>query len=213
MKMSKIEGLETLKILNVPTVELIDPNLLDENSHVLREGLSIRTSPKSDMQNNTSLPSIHNQGDLNEIREFIKQHQQGYNIIVHKTVKPEMLGSVSKYQLSPEDENLVIELFRDFQERKEGIIKNRAILPVVGERIMVSRMQMQETDEGDFGIFSKVIQGVRKMPFQTYDAEFVLENGQICFTDLTIQSPVDIHLMEKIKEEKNNSKVYSFERY
>lgn len=212
MKMSKKEGLEMLKILDFPTVQLIDTNLLDENSHVLREGLSVRTSPKSDAQNNVYLPSIHNCRDLNKIREFIREYQRDYHIIVHKTVKPEMLGSVSKYQLSAGNENLVIELFKNFEERKNERIKNRVILPVMGERIMASELQMQEKNEEDFGVFSKVIQGVRKMPFQTYDAEFVLENGKICFTDLTIQSPADKCIMEKIKEEKNDKKVYSLEK-
>lgn len=65
---------------------------------------------------------------------------------------------------------------------------------------------MQEKNEEDFRTFSKVLQGVRKMPFQTYDAEFVVENGQVCFTDLTIQSPIDMELMRTInrKNSKNN---------
>lgn len=213
MKMSKKEGLEMLRMLDVPTVEVIDANLLDENSHILKEGLSVRTSPKSDTQNNVYLPSIHNCRDLNEIREFIREHQRDYYIIVHKTVKPELLGSISKYQLSPENENLVIELFKNFEERKKEIIKNRAILPVVGERIMASELQIKEKDKEDFCVFSKVIQGVRKMPFKTYDAEFVLENGQICFTDLTVQSQADKCIMEKIKEEKKDKGIYSLEKY
>ena len=207
MKMSKKEGLETLKMLGIPSVELIDPNLLDENSHVLREGLSVRTSPKNDMQNNTSLPSIHNCRDLNEIREFIKRYQRDYHIIVHKTVKPEILGSISKYQLSQEDEKLIIELFEDFVKRKAGIIKNRATVPVIGERIMASRMELNEANKDDFLTFSKVLQGVRKMPFQTFDAEFVVENGQVCFTDLTIQSPVDMQFIENIRKLENKASV------
>ena len=127
-------------MLKVPSVELIDPNLLDDNSGILKEGLSVRISPKENMQNNVYLPSIHNQTNLSEIREFMGKYQRDFNIIVHKTVKPEIIGSVSKYQLSPEDEKLVIELFKDFKDRAEGRIKNRAILPVAGGRIMVSRI-------------------------------------------------------------------------
>ncbi len=140
MKMSKKEGLQMLNMLKVPSVELIDPNLLDDNSGILKEGLSVRISPKENMQNNVYLPSIHNQTNLSEIREFMGKYQRDFNIIVHKTVKPEIIGSVSKYQLSPEDEKLVIELFKDFKDRAEGRIKNRAILPVAGGRIMVSRI-------------------------------------------------------------------------
>lgn len=141
MKMSKKEGLETLNMLNVPSVELIDPNLLDENSHALKEGLSVRISPKVSTQNNVYLPSIHNQASLGEIRKFIGKYQKDFDIIVHRTVKPEIIGSISKYQLSPEEEKLIIELFRDFHDRANGEIKNRAILPVAGGRIIVSRVR------------------------------------------------------------------------
>ena len=87
MKMSKLEGLNMLKTLDSPTIELIDPNLLDENSYVLKQGLSVRTSPKDNRQNNTNLPSIHNCTDLKQIREFIELHKDEYNIIVHRTIK------------------------------------------------------------------------------------------------------------------------------
>ena len=90
MKISKREGLETLHMLNSPSVKLINPNLLDENSGVLKEGLSVRLSPKDNRKNNVYLPSIHNQTSLSEIREFIGKYQRQYNVIVHKTVKPEI---------------------------------------------------------------------------------------------------------------------------
>lgn len=141
MKISKREGLEILHMLDIPSVKLIDPNLLDENSSVLKEGLSVRLSPKENRNNNVYLPSIHNQTNLIEIREFIRKYQRQYNIIVHKTVRPEIIGSVSKYQLSPEDEKLVIELFENFQDRTDGRVDNRAILPILGGRIMICRIK------------------------------------------------------------------------
>lgn len=199
MKLSKIEGLKMLEILDIPTVKLIDANLLDENSQVLKQGLSVRVSPKSDTQNNVYLPSIHNCTDLNQIREFIKQYQKDYYIIVHKTVNPELLGSVSRYQMSPESENLIIELFKDFGDRKIGKVKNRVILPIYGDKFMASELQMAEENKEDFFTCSKVIREVKTMPFKTYDAEFVLEDGRVNFTDLTIQSPVDSYLMEQVK--------------
>lgn len=178
MKMSKLQGLKVLGELDISTVELIDPNLLDKNSDVLKYGLSVRTSPKKDAQNNVYLPSIHNIRDLDEIREFINQYQRDYDIIVHKTVRPELLGSVSKYQMSPEEERVIIELFQDFEKRKEGIIKNRVSLPVLGGRFMISQMNMENDIKEDFTTFSKIIRNVKNIPFETYDAEFVLENGR-----------------------------------
>jgi len=52
MKMSKIEGLKMLQMLDFPTVKQIDPNFLDENSYALKQGLSVRTSPKRSTENN-----------------------------------------------------------------------------------------------------------------------------------------------------------------
>ena len=77
--------------------------------------------------------------------------------------------------------------------------------------LWLAGLQMQEKNKEDFKTFSKVLQGIRKMPFQTYDAEFVLENGQVYFTDLTIQSPVDIELMKTSLErnEYKNEKILS----
>ena len=63
-----------LKLLGLPTIKQIDPNLLDQNSQVLKEGLSVRTSPKKDLSNNVYLPSNHNCTDLNELREFIEDY-------------------------------------------------------------------------------------------------------------------------------------------
>lgn len=66
---------------------------------------------------------------------------------------------------------------------------------------------MDIINEEDFGTFSKVIREVQDIPFQTYDAEFVLENGQVSFTDLTVQSPADIELMEEINARKKSTNV------
>lgn len=199
MKVSKIEGLKMLQILDFPTIEPIDPNLLDENSQVLKQGLSVRTSPKEKAENNVYLPSIHNCTQLNELREFIKQHQNQYYTIVHQTVKPEQIGSISRYQAG--EDKVIIEIFKDFERRKKGIIENRVTVPVMGERFAISQLQIQEKDEEEFNLFGKVIREIKYMPFQNYDAEFVVENGKVLFTDLTIQGKKDNEYAEKLKRE------------
>lgn len=199
MEMSKIEGIKMLKILDFPTVEQIDSNLLDGNSQILKQGLSVRTSPKKDEENNVYLPSIHNCTDLNELRDFIKEHNNEYDIIVHKTVKPQRIGSVSRYGDYVGTEKLVIEMFEDFEKRKKGIIKNRVILPIMGDRFAVSQLQIQEENKEEFKLFSKIIKDVKYMPFKRFDAEFVIEDENLFFTDLTIQSKEDSEYAKELK--------------
>ena len=189
MRLSKLDGLKMLKMLNFPTVDLIDPKQLNENSEVLSQGLSVRTSPKKDMASNVYLPSIHNCTNLSEIHNFINEHEKDYNIIVHKTVRPKQIGSVSRYGNLLGEEMLSIDTFYDFTTRRQEIIKNQATLPIYGGRFLISKLEVKNKDEEDFKVFSKVIQDVRHMPFKKFDAEFILdEDGQILFTDLTIQS-------------------------
>lgn len=198
MKVSKIEGLKMLQILDFPTIEPIDPNLLDENSQVLKQGLSVRTSPKKNAENNVYLPSIHNCTNLNEVRDFIKEHQSQYHIIVHPTVKPEQIGSISRYEA--EEDKVIIEIFEDFEKRKKGIIENRVIVPVKGERFAISQLEIQKKDEDEFNLFGKVIKEVKYMPFEKYDAEFVVEGGKVLFTDLTIQGREDREYAEELQK-------------
>ncbi len=186
-----------LQILDFPTIEQIDSNLLDENSQVLKEGLSVRTSPKKDLTSNVYLPSIHNCTDLNELRKFIEEYKNEYHIIVHKTVKPKQIGSVSRYEVGAD--KLVIEIFEDFEKRKQGIIKNRVTLPVMGEKFAISQLQIDNEDPQEFKVFSNVIKEVRYMPFKKFDAEFVVEDGKVLFTDLTIQGREDTEYAEEIR--------------
>lgn len=186
-----------LKLLDFPTVESIDPNLLDENSQVLKQGLSVRTSPKRNLADNVYLPSIHNCTDLNQLRAFIKEHRGEYNVFVHKTVKPEQIGSISRLEIG--EDKVIIELFEDFEKRKKGIIKNRVTFPVVGEKFRVDQLQMKEKNEQEFKVFSKVIRDVKYMPFKEFDAEFIVEDGKVVFTDLTIQGRADSEYAEELK--------------
>lgn len=189
MKMSKVEGLKMLELLDFPTVQQVNPNLLDENSYVLKQGLSVRTSPKEDRGNNVNLPSIHNCTDLSEIRNFIQQHRNEYHMIVHKTVKPQQIGSISRFEAGTD--KVIIEIFEDFKKRKDGIIKNRVIFPVMGEKFMVNQLEMEQQNAQEFKVFSEVIKDVKYMPFKKFDAEFVIEEGKVVFTDLTIQGKED----------------------
>lgn len=198
MKMSKIEGLKMLDILDLPTIQQINPNLLDENSQVLKQGVSVRTSPKVDKSDNVYLPSIHNCTDLNKIREFIKENREEYNIIVHRTVKPELIGSISRYEAGID--KLVIEMFKDFEQRKKGIIENRVIVPIMSEKFMISQLEMKNKDAEEYKIFCQIIKDVNYMPFKKFDSEFIVENGKILYTDLTINGREDNEYAKELRK-------------
>ena len=64
---------------------------------------------------------------------------------------------------------------------------------------MVSQLQMREKNEEEFELFSKVLKDVRYMPFKKFDAEFVIEDGKVLFTDLTIKSDADRSYAKEIE--------------
>lgn len=204
MKMSKLEGLQMLKLLDFPTIELIDPNLLDKNSQVLKQGLSVRTSPKKNLLFNTNLPSIHNCTDLEELRKFIQNNQGEYHIIVHRTVKAQEIGSVSRLEIGTD--KVIIELFDDFEKREQGIIKNRVTFPIIGEKFRIDQLQIEDKNEEEYKVFTKVIKDVKYMPFKKFDAEFVVEDGKVFFMDLTIQGREDSEYAEELIKKSHKKK-------
>lgn len=204
MKMSKLEGLQMLKLLDFPTIELIDPNLLDKNSQVLKQGLSVRTSPKKNLLFNTNLPSIHNCTDLEELRKFIQNNEGEYHIIVHRTVKAQEIGSVSRLEIGTD--KVIIELFDDFEKREQGIIKNRVTFPIIGEKFRIDQLQIEDKNEEEYKVFTKVIKDVKYMPFKKFDAEFVVEDGKVFFMDLTIQGREDSEYAEELIKKSHKKK-------
>ncbi len=204
MKMSKLEGLQMLKLLDFPTIELIDPNLLDKNSQVLKQGLSVRTSPKKNLLFNTNLPSIHNCTDLEELRKFIQNNEGEYHIIVHRTVKAQEIGSVSRLEIGTD--KVIIELFDDFEKREQGIIKNRVTFPIIGEKFRIDQLQIEDKNEEEYKVFTKVIKDVKYIPFKKFDAEFVVEDGKVFFMDLTIQGREDSEYAEELIKKSHKKK-------
>ena len=72
MKISKLEGIKLLSELNMPTVKLLDIRQILEGKEPLKEGISVRLSPKSKLVKwNVGLPSINRRTNLDEIREEI----------------------------------------------------------------------------------------------------------------------------------------------
>ena len=183
MAINKEEGIDLLKILDMPTVEKLDIKQILSNAAPITDGLSIRLSPKGySKAQNVYLPSIHNCTNKEMIRNFVAQYSKKYNVFAHKTVKPEIIGSASRL----DNESIVIEMFQDFEHRKREEISNRMTIPILGDIIMVNHMTMLDENPEDYKMFSQVIMGLRRMPFNNYYLEFVIENGKVIFTDLTI---------------------------
>lgn len=184
MGTNKLEGIKILEFLKIPTVKRLNLHEIITGDKPIEEGLSIRVSPKrwsSATHQNVWLPSIHGCTNRDRIREFVKENSNRYDVFAHKTVNPDVIGSVSKFE-----EELVLETFADFGQRKLEKVANRMTVPVEGGRILVNKLQLKENDEGDFENFRKVLMHLKKMPFTVYDAEYVIEDGKVVFTDLTI---------------------------
>lgn len=183
MRLNKKEGIVFLERFGLPTVKRLNPMLLTVDSPELKDGISVRLSPKEDTGRNVFLPSIHNVKNLNQIQQFIEKNKHEYEVILHKTVKPETIGTISKLEFR---NSIVIETYRNFEERTKGIINNRVIIPVFADKTYVSKLEIEKKDPKDFKEFCKVISILKDIPFNEYEMEYVIEDGNVIFTELTL---------------------------
>lgn len=183
MKMTKMEGLRLLECLKLPTVSKLDIGQILNGQISLEQGLSLRVSPKgTNFDRNVYLPSIHNCSDINEIRAFIDANK-GYNIFAHYTVKPEVIGSISRLKHT---QSVIIETYKNFEDRKKEIIDNRVVIPILDDKLWISKMDLLKKDVNDFKNFKKIILHLNDIPFKQYDIEYVIQNDEVIFTDLTL---------------------------
>lgn len=183
MKMTKLEGIQLLESLKLPTINRLDISQILNGRIPIDRGISVRLSPTENTSHiNVCLPSIHNCNDIDIIKEFIKKNRK-YNIFAHYTVKPEVIGSISKLEYI---NSIIIETYRNFDERKKEIIDNRVIIPIIFDRIWISKMEMLRKDEKDFKNFKKIILLLSKIPFKQYDIEYIIQDGNVILTDLTL---------------------------
>ncbi len=183
MRMSKLEGIQLLEKLRLPTIKRLNLEQLVNAEIPLKEGVSVRVSPKGHtFDRNVYLPSIHNCTNIEAIKKFVNNNKM-YDIFAHYTVKPEVIGSVSKLNHTS---SIVLETYSDFNKRKMEIIDNRVIIPIICDRIWISKMEMLKKDKDDFKNFKKVIMFLNDIPFEQYDIEYVIQNGEVILTDLTL---------------------------
>lgn len=204
MKFNKEDGITFLEQFKIPTIQKINIDDLLSGKIPIKNGLSVRVSPKDKSQKiNVYLPSIHNCKDINEIKAFIDKYKQKYKIFIHETVNPETIGSVSKLDFR---NSIVIETYKNFDERKKEIINNRVIIPLYGEKMMISKLEMEKKDKDDYRNFKKVIYCLNDIPFSNYDMEYVIQDGEVIFTDLTLPDNSEYLYLKEYLDEKDKER-------
>lgn len=174
--MNKLEGIELLKQIEYPTVSLL--NMVDlMKNNILMEGVSVRLSSRNDSID-VNLPSIHNVKSMQVIENFIKEYGKNYDVLIHKTVKPQIIGTISKYKIN-DYYIIVVETYKNFLERKHGIINEYISMMSIDNRLFNKRYNSENAKI----LFQKIYPFIKKNCFDEYDIEFVIENNEIVFTD------------------------------
>lgn len=184
MKICKLDGIKMLQELGIPTVQLMDISKIIAGEIPIDNGngISVRLSPKDNsVKWDVGLPSINRRKDISEVREFIQKYKEKYHVFAHETVRPEILGAVSRFS-----DEIAIETYKDYDKKHEQEIDNSVVIPVIGNRFLVNKMQLRKKDERDFNRFREVIMYLRKIPFEVYDAEYVFQDGKVIFMDFTV---------------------------
>jgi|GEM_PF-4303904 len=207
-KLNKREGLDLLKHYQLPIVQILNTEELLKSNAEIKEGLSVRLSPpklsrfaSSTEDRNVYLPSIHNCKDIEQIKAFINEHSKKYNAFIHKTVKPELIGSASRLE-TWSNSKLAMDIYKNLDDRKHDIIHNSMTMPVFGDVFMTKDIEMKRQDEQDYKTFIEVFQYLRKFPLRTYNLEYVIENGSVLFTDLSVDKNLATIYDDELKDYK-----------
>lgn len=184
MGINKKEGIELLSSYGLQTVQFINIEEFLKNNDDIHEGLTLRVSPKENHQRNVMLPSIYNCKDKEKIKSFFIENHKKYNVFMHKTIRADKIGSVSKIHTINQD-MLILEVFKSFKDREKEKIDNRMTIPIVGGRYMISNIELMKKDEEDFSQFIDVFKDIRKLPFSSYNIEYFVKDGKVIFTEFT----------------------------
>lgn len=199
MKVTKLEGIKLLETFNLPTVERLDISKIITGEISIENGISVRVSPKSKSSRwNVYLPSIHNCKSKEEVGRFV-QENSFYEVFAHETVKPELIGSISRME---KNDSVVIETYKNFEQRKKEIVNNRMVIPFYADRLWISHLKLLKEDKEDFKNFRKVIMYLKDIPFAQYDMEYVIQNGEVIFTDLTLPDDKEYNMYKILIDDK-----------
>lgn len=198
MKVSKLEGIKLLNELGMPTVKLLDISGILNGQISIDEGISVRLSPKSKLVKwNVGLPSINRRTNIDEVREFVERYQDDYLVFAHKSVRPQSIGTLSKFP-----ESVVAETYKSYEDKGDGIIDNRVTVPMRGDKLFISKMELLKRDETDFNNFRKVLLYLNKIPFSEYETEYVIEDNNVVFMDFTVSDTRQYKIYDNIYGER-----------
>lgn len=187
MAINKKEGIELLNSYGLPTVEFIDIEELLKSKEEIPDGMTVRVSPKGNHQRNVMLPSIYNCKDKEKIKTFFNEYSKVYNVFMHKTIRADKIGSISKIH-SPNQDMLILEIFKSFKDREKEKIDNRMIIPILGGRYMISGIELMKKDKEDFSQFIDVFKQIRKLAYSSYNIEYFIKDGKIIFTEFATEA-------------------------
>lgn len=173
--MNKLDGLNFLKYYLFNTVELISFDYIMSDDYKINDGLSVRLASKNSNSIDVYLPSLHNCFSKEQIKLFYEQYNKDYYILIHKTVNPNSIGSLSKYDIA-DVSKIVIEIFSDFEKRKRGIIEERYLFDVISDKYLKYDKNIEKK-------YIDLVRMVNIIPFKSFDIEFVTEYGEFIFTD------------------------------
>ena len=88
---------------------------------------------------------------------------------------PSMIGSISKYKVNCSS-IIVIEIFKNFEKRKQGIVQERIKFDIIGEQYL----NFNDFNKKDYIILGNI---VKQIPFDSFDLEFVKQDDYFIFTD------------------------------
>ena len=173
--MNKFNGILFLKKYGLKTVDLINYDDIVRDDFIIKNGLSLRLSSLKNNSIDVNLPSIHNCRDKNVIKKFYNRYSKKYKILIHETVMPSMIGSISKYKVNCSS-IIVIEIFKNFEKRKQGIVQERIKFDIIGEKYL----NFNGCNKKDYIILGNI---VKQIPFDSFDLEFVKQDDYFIFTD------------------------------
>ena len=183
---NKLEGIGLMRLYQFPTVNLISIEELLCDSTEINMDLSIRLSPKQTSNTrNVFQPSIHNIREKKVISDFVLKYSSDFNVFAHRTVEPELIGTASRYSTFYAS-SLYMDTYKDWGKRAKQLVHNSMIVPVYGNRFLLSAIEMKHDSEVDRKAFLEVFSHLRKIPFETYNVEFAFEKGILAFSELTI---------------------------
>ena len=190
--MNKKDGIDFLSVYNLPTINLLSLNDLCNNPELITQGLSLRLSGKANAID-VMLPSIHNVRTLDEVLTFYHQYQNNYNILIHKTITPTIIGSISKY-LIDNYTIIAIETFDDFKSRKQEKVGERALILLLDDYIL----RINDSNFQNKKLLNAILRYIKEIPYETFDLEFVVDDNLI-FTDFYSKNfSARKHLQKKI---------------